>query len=173
MATTSTLVKRGPKDRTDQEDSAAKPPAKRAKIEGGSLDDEVKQNFHKGTVSKVNTRPTTLHYRFVLLTLNSHLAHYSHLERISRQSWHGRSWEKGRSCGPRGAVFRAEILSSDDELLNSIYSISRLTNNDQALCEGLVLSLHRVTAEYSVVNHEVESNASTRPREQSRWRKGF
>lgn len=56
-ATTSTLVKRGPKDRADNAESAAVPPAKRPKIEGGSLDDDVKQNFQKGTVSKVTLQP--------------------------------------------------------------------------------------------------------------------
>lgn len=48
-ATTSTLVKRGPKD------SAGGPPAKRVKTEGGTggVDEEVKRCYEKGTVSKL------------------------------------------------------------------------------------------------------------------------
>ncbi|GLI75139.1 ATP-dependent DNA helicase II subunit 1 [Penicillium ochrochloron] len=51
-ATTSTLVKRGPKDSAD---SAGGPPAKRVKTEGGTggVDEEVKRCYEKGTVSKL------------------------------------------------------------------------------------------------------------------------
>ena len=56
-ATTSTLVKRGPKHRADTADEDSKPPTKRPKTEGGNLEDEVKQSFQKGTISKVLTSP--------------------------------------------------------------------------------------------------------------------
>lgn len=51
-ATKSTLVKRGPKETVED---AGEPPAKRVKAEGGTsdLDDEVRRNYEKGTVSKV------------------------------------------------------------------------------------------------------------------------
>lgn len=51
-AATTTLVKRGPKDSAD---SAGAPPAKRVKTEGGtgSVDEEVRRCYEKGTVSKL------------------------------------------------------------------------------------------------------------------------
>lgn len=54
-ATTSTLVKRGPKDLTDNAGSAGDPPTKRLKVESGAsnLDGEIKRSYEKGTVSKV------------------------------------------------------------------------------------------------------------------------
>jgi ATP-dependent DNA helicase 2 subunit 1 len=57
-ATKSTLVKRGPKEQSENAD-AGNPPAKRVKVEGNTsnLDDEIKRNFEKGTVSKVRNAP--------------------------------------------------------------------------------------------------------------------
>ncbi|OQD74410.1 hypothetical protein PENDEC_c011G00747 [Penicillium decumbens] len=54
-ATKSTLVKRGPNEQSENADNAAPPPSKRMKVEGGisDLDDEIKRNFEKGTVSKL------------------------------------------------------------------------------------------------------------------------
>lgn len=54
-ATKSTLVKRGPKEHPERTGNAGDPPAKRVKVEGGAsdLDEEIKRNFEKGTVSKV------------------------------------------------------------------------------------------------------------------------
>ncbi|KAJ5573516.1 uncharacterized protein N7459_007943 [Penicillium hispanicum] len=56
-ATTSTLVKRGPKDRSDDVTSAGDPPAKRVKVEtgaaGAAIDDEVRRSWDKGAVSKL------------------------------------------------------------------------------------------------------------------------
>ena len=54
FGTSSTLVKRGPKEQPETAD-ADEHPAKRVKTEGGTsdLDDEIKRNFEKGTVAKV------------------------------------------------------------------------------------------------------------------------
>lgn len=51
-ATKSTLVKRGSKGDVE---GAKEPPTKRVKAEGSiaDLDDEMRRNFEKGTVSKV------------------------------------------------------------------------------------------------------------------------
>lgn len=65
-AVTSTLTKRGPKDRTETADGH---PAKRVKVEPGtaSAEDEVRRSYEKGTVSKVSTLSTPI-YRETGLT---------------------------------------------------------------------------------------------------------
>jgi len=69
-ATKSTLVKRGPNEQSENADNAAPPPSKRMKVEGGisDLDDEIKRNFEKGTVSKVRNLSFLLLFRITLLT---------------------------------------------------------------------------------------------------------
>lgn len=64
----STLAKRGTKDRSAEGDSGTGNAPKKVKVEGGSSEDELRQHFEKGTLSKVVSHLSLRWLCFQLLT---------------------------------------------------------------------------------------------------------
>lgn len=104
-ATKSTLVKRGPKEQSENV-NGGEPPAKRVKTEGGAsdLDDEIRRNFEKGTVAKASLRlslfsnDVTLSY--YVTNGGSDTAYNACVERVLGFPWSSCGWKEGRFGGP-------------------------------------------------------------------------
>lgn len=107
---TSTLVKRGAKDRDAEETAGGRGPAKRMKTEGNGLEDEIRLSFEKGAVSRVSA------FFFqsiecigrVLTVCVAITAYDAGAEKISHKPRPVRGRQKGRPGGTGGGTLGEE-----------------------------------------------------------------